>query len=127
MACPDEQIGVAPHEVLSHADLNPVGQQAVGMSLESLDVAEDVIPSAAVQSDGVIPQFIQNLIHLKHCWKCFNQRCSSDAPFLNSNHFLCSFEHTIPYPSFPIQIQCTCCWKINILGNTYVDIILLTT
>lgn len=116
---PDKQIGVASHEMLRHADLNPVGKKAVGVSLKRLDVAENVVPSAAVQPHGMLPQFMKNFIHLKRCWKCFDQHSRPDAPLLDSSHFLCPFKHTIPYPSFPAHILHTCIIRIILNVSKY--------
>lgn len=104
---PDEQIGVASHEVLSHADLNSVGKKTIGVGLERLDIAENVIPSTAVQTNGVIPQFIENLIHLKHRRKSFNQDGGPDAPVRYSDHFLRRLKHPVPYPRFSVQLYIT--------------------
>lgn len=72
MTGPDEELRVALHEVLSHADLNPVWKQAIRVRLESLDIAEYVIPSSTVQTNRVIPQLIKDFVHLKDGWKCFD-------------------------------------------------------
>lgn len=47
----DEEVGVAPHEVLRHPHLDTVREEAVRVGLEGLDVAEDVVPSATVEPD----------------------------------------------------------------------------
>lgn len=51
VACSDEEVGVAPHEVLRHPNLNSVGKKAVGVSLKGLDVTENVVPSTTIESN----------------------------------------------------------------------------
>lgn len=101
MASPDEQVGVAFHEMLSHGDLDSVGKKSVGMSLECLDVAENVVPSAAVQSGRVIFQLVENFIHLKDGRECFNEHGGPYAPVVDSSHFLRLLKHSVPYLGFP--------------------------
>ena len=52
-------------EVPLHRDLGAVGQHEVRTVAELLDEAENVIPAAAVQSGGMIAQFVENLVHLE--------------------------------------------------------------
>jgi len=104
----DEQIGVTPHKVLSHANLCPIGEQSIRVTLECLDVAENVIPSTTIEANRMVPQFIQDFIHLKHCWKCFNQDSGPNASVLNSSPFLCPVKHIIPYSSFPAKQNKNC-------------------
>lgn len=105
MAGADEEVGVASHEVLGHANLDPVREEAIRVSLEGFDIAENVIPSSTVKPKRVIPEFIQDFVHLKHCWECFNQDCCPYASFLHPTPFLCSFKYIVPNPCFPVQSQ----------------------
>ena len=98
----DEEVGVAPHEVLSHPHLHPVGEEAVRVALEGLDIAEDVVPSSTVQPNGVVPQLMEDLIHLKHRRKSLDQDRSPDAPLSYSGELLGPLEHTIPYFGLPV-------------------------
>lgn len=68
MAGSDEEIGVTPHEVLGHTNLTPIRQQPVRVTLEGLNVAENIISSAAVETNRVIPELIKDFIHLEDCW-----------------------------------------------------------
>lgn len=100
VASPDEEIRIRFHEVLPHPDLESVREETIGVTLKGLDVAENVVPSAAVQPDRVVPQLVQNLIHLKHSWERLNQYSPSNASSLDSCHFLRLLKHTVPYLSF---------------------------
>lgn len=101
----DEQVRVTSHKVLRHANKNSIREQAIGVSLESLDVAENVIPSTTVEANRMVPQFIQYFIHLKHSRKSFNQDSCPNASFLNSSPFLCLLKHIVPYSCFPVQTK----------------------
>ena len=68
VARPNEKIRVALHEVLSHPNLNPVRQQPIRVTLEGFDIAENVIPSATIQTNRVISELIEDFIHLKNSW-----------------------------------------------------------
>lgn len=105
MARPDEELRIAPHKVLSHANLNSVWQQAIWVSLESFDIAKDVIPSSTVQTNRVIPQLIKDFIHLKDSRKCFNQNSGPDASSLYPCHLLCPLKHIVPYLCFPANTR----------------------
>lgn len=98
---PDEKLGVGLHEVLSHPDLDTIRQEAVRMCLEGLDIAEDVIPSSAIQASRVVPQLVQDLIHLENSWEGLDQDSRPDASLRNPHPLLCPLEHTVPYLSFP--------------------------
>lgn len=103
----DEEVGVAPHEVLGHPDLDAVREEAVRMALEGLDVAEDVVPSPTVEPDGVIPQLVKDLVHLKHRGKRLDQDRRPDAPRLYSRERLGPLEHTVPYLRLPVKLIIT--------------------
>jgi hypothetical protein len=45
-----------------HGYPGAVGQDAAGLIAEFLNVAEDVVPAAAVQAGRVLPQFPEDLV-----------------------------------------------------------------
>lgn len=96
-----EEVGVGAHEVLGHADEGAVGEEAVRVGAERLDVAEDVVPAAAVEPRRVFAQLVQDLVHLEHRWQRLHQHRCPDAPELDPSSFLRSLEHPVPYPRFP--------------------------
>src|SRR5690606_37110300 len=57
----DQQLGIGAQERLVHADLAALGQDPVGGRTEGLDVAEDVVPPAAVETRNPGPQRVQDL------------------------------------------------------------------
>ncbi len=60
----DGQERVGPHERDGHRHQVPVREQHVVLA-ELLDVAEDVVPPAAVQARRVLAQLVEDLVHLE--------------------------------------------------------------
>lgn len=102
MASVDEKIRITSHEVLGHPNLNTIRQKAVWVGLESLDIAEDVIPPPTVEPNRVVSELIQYLIHLEYCRKCLYKNRRSYTSSFYSCHFLCLFKHILPYLCFPV-------------------------
>ena len=65
MAGVDQQFNLGAKEGLLHNYIAALRQHTIGPVPEFLNKAEDVIPAAAVQSGGVVAQFVQDLVHLK--------------------------------------------------------------
>lgn len=97
----DEEVGVGAHEVLGHADEGAVGEEAVGAGAERLDVAEDVVPAAAVEPRRVVAQLVQDLLHLEHRRQRLHQHRRPDAPPPYPRLLLRPLEHPLPYPCLP--------------------------
>src|SRR5437773_9426833 len=65
MARPHEQVRICPHEADRHRHLGPIGEDELLPIPELLDDAEDVVPPARVEARGVVPEFVQDLLHLE--------------------------------------------------------------
>src|SRR3990167_9261617 len=63
---------------------------------EFFNKTENIIPPAAIEAGRVIPQFVQNLIHLKCGQYGFNQYGGADSPAGDSDFILCKIENVIP-------------------------------
>ena len=61
VACLYEQLYISIHEWYGHSHRRAVWQDEIGALAELLDHAEDIIPSAAVQSRAVISELVYNL------------------------------------------------------------------
>lgn len=61
----NRKFGVASQEVRGHRDLGSIWQQHRLVPCQLLDVREDVIPAAAVQTCRVVAQLVQDLVHLE--------------------------------------------------------------
>src|SRR5579871_536335 len=60
-----QEFDIGSQKRLRHGDLGAVRQDALRAIAELFDVAEDVIPTAAVQAGGVLAQFPQDLVHFE--------------------------------------------------------------
>src|SRR5262245_18213008 len=65
MTGPNQQVDVRFQEVTIHRDACAVGQDELGAAAEFLDEAENVVPPAAVETRRMIPQLVEDLVHLK--------------------------------------------------------------
>lgn len=65
MASLNQQANISIHERSSHGNLGTIRENKLGMFTQALDSTEDVIPTATVQTTGVITQLIDDFIHLK--------------------------------------------------------------
>lgn len=57
----DQQFHVRIHEWRGHGNRGSVGQNKVRILAETLDDAENVVPSATVQARAVVAEFVNNL------------------------------------------------------------------
>ena len=103
MAGVDEEVGVALHEVLGHADEDAVGEEAVGVGPEGLDVAKDVVPAAAVEAEGVMSEFVEDLVHLEDGREGFDEDGGADTPSFDAGPVLCPGEDVGPDLCFPVR------------------------
>ena len=55
------------------AERAPVRHDGVGVVAAGLDEGEDVVPAPAVEPRAVLPQLVQELVHLEGCWQGLNQ------------------------------------------------------
>ncbi len=61
----DEAADVVLHPRPTHPDRAAVGHDAVLVLLEDLDVGEDLVPAAAVETGGVGAELVEDLLHLE--------------------------------------------------------------
>lgn len=70
----NQQTRVGAEERLIHRYHLTIGQNTIRVILEGFDVAENVIPTTAVEADNMVTQRVQDLIHLENGWQCFDQQ-----------------------------------------------------
>jgi hypothetical protein len=89
---------------------------------QTLDVREDVIPSATVQTSTVFSQLVDNFVHLEDCWDGFNQNRSSDGTSLQANVVLGVVEDVVPQLGFQVVFHL---WQVEVwtetLGNGFLS------
>jgi hypothetical protein len=79
MARANEQPAVGAQEMRRHGDLRAFGENHVPVTGEFLDEAEDVVPAAAIQSSGMLAQFVENLVHFERSKNRFDQHGGTDV------------------------------------------------
>ena len=97
--------GIGGHEGHLHGHLRPVGQQLRGVFLERLDIAEDIVPTAAVQRGDVIAQFIEDLLGHEGAWQRLDQHGGADGAQRQVEHGLGGDEDIVPQPGFEAVLQ----------------------
>ena len=73
-----------------------IGEQEIAFVPELFDAGKNVIPAAAVQSGGVIAQFVENLVHLECCRDRFDQNCRANRALRNAEFVLRQLEDVVP-------------------------------
>src|SRR5688572_1512433 len=87
-----------------HRDLLPVGQHELRVSAELLDEAEDVIPAAAVETDDVIPELPEDLVHLEGRENGFDQCRSLDRLRRKAEYLFGVAEHVRPEAGLQVTL-----------------------
>ncbi|MNV66478.1 hypothetical protein D3C71_1592340 [compost metagenome] len=75
------------------------------MVLQGLDVAEDVVPAAAVQRHYVILHLIEQLVHFEHRRQGFDQHGGLDGAAGQAEPVLGPGEHLAPPTPFQMALQ----------------------
>src|SRR5262245_53619937 len=98
----DEQSAIRKHERLRHSYLLAIGQDDAAVVSKRLDVAEDVIPSSAVEASGMLPQLMENLIHLERSRQGLDENGCLDCTPRHTQGVLCINEYVVPEPGFAV-------------------------
>src|SRR5690349_9514881 len=101
----NHQLGVALEKRLLHGDLSAIGQHALRAASQLLDVAEDVIPAAAVQPGRVIPQLPQDLVGLERGENGLDQDRGPDGSAGNPHLVLREVEDLVPEPRLEVTLE----------------------
>src|SRR5262245_46330424 len=75
------------------------------MRPESFDVTEDIIPSAAIQSDDMIFQSMKDFVGFESGQNMFDQNGRFDRSFRNFHQILREFENVIPQFGFFVTLH----------------------
>ena len=100
-----EQFGVAVHTRLRHVHGKAVCHDAARLQFQRLDHAEDVIPAATVEPHHVIPQLVENFIHLKRCGQRLDEHCRLDRAPVHTECVLGGNEYVVPQPRLEVRLQ----------------------
>ena len=99
------ELRVGPHVRLLHRDLRAIRKHRPGIVLAGLDEAEDVVPAAAVQTRGVLAQFVEDLVHLEGGGKGLDEDRRLDGARLEAKRLLAGQEHVVPDACLEMTLQ----------------------
>src|ERR1700733_630134 len=91
--------------MLRHGHFRAIRKNEVGAVAEFLDEAENVIPSSAVQSGGVLAQFKQDFVHLERREDRFDQHRGPNGSLRNSHVVLGEIKNIVPQMRFQMALQ----------------------
>src|SRR6266513_1264814 len=79
-----------------HRDLGTICQGKIGLVSKLFNARKNVIPTAAIETSGVFPQLVKNLIHLERRWDGFDEDRRANRPLRYPEFVLRHFEHVVP-------------------------------
>src|SRR5262249_33154481 len=94
-----------PHEWRGHRYLCSIRHDEIHLACELLNVTENVVPSPAVQACAVMPQFVENLLHLEARQNMFDEHSRFDSSLRDVQRLLGSYKNVIPQARFEIMLQ----------------------
>mmetsp|Transcript_6592 Transcript_6592/g.17899 ORF Transcript_6592/g.17899 Transcript_6592/m.17899 type:complete len:218 (+) Transcript_6592:658-1311(+) len=99
----DQTAHVGQHQRCRHGEVRTIGGDAV--HLEFLDVAEEVVPSSAVESDGMFAQLEQNLLHLEGGRDGLQEDSGADGALWDTQIMLGGDEDVVPKPGLNVALE----------------------
>lgn len=105
MASLDEESDVGVHEGNGHGDGGSVGEDKVGVLAEFLDDGEDVVPSAAVETGGVVAELVDDFVHLKYRSDGLDQDGASDRASWHPDVILRQVEDIVPQSRLEMRLH----------------------
>ena len=101
----DHQLGVALEERLLHGDARAIGENALRVAAQLLDVAEDVVPAPAVEPGRVVAQLPQNLVRLERGEDRFDQDGRADRAAGDAERVLREGEDVVPESRLEVTLE----------------------
>src|SRR3984893_1690352 len=96
MASLDQQLDVRAQEMSGHGDAAAIRENCMWIIGEFLDVTENIVPASGIQARGMLPQFIEDFIHLESSQDRLNKNSGLDRSSLQSHHLLRMEKHVVP-------------------------------
>src|SRR5579862_4441833 len=94
-----------------HGYAAAIGQDSGRVVCEFLDKTENIIPAAAIQAGGMLPQLVENFVQLECGQNRLNQNGGFDSPALDAKRVLSVDKHIIPEARFEVTFHL---WQIEI-------------
>ena len=102
----DQQLGVGAHEGRGHGHRGAVRQHKLLAGVaEVLDDAEQVVPAAGVQAGGVVPEFVEDLVHLERGGDGLDQDGGADGALRDAEVVLGEDEDLVPEPGLEVALH----------------------
>lgn len=101
----DQKFDIGIHEWHGHRNSRSVRQDKIWVLAKLFDRGENVIPSTAVETGRVIPEFINNLVHLKDSQDGLDQDGCSDSSSAHTNRVLSEVENVVPQPCLQMRFH----------------------
>src|SRR6267154_6561703 len=105
MASLDQQFDVRAQEMSGHGDAAAIRENGVGIVGEFLDVAENIVPASGVQARGMLPQFIEDFIHLESSQDRLDKNRGLDRSRLQYQRLLPMEKHVVPEARLEVALQ----------------------
>ncbi len=91
--------------MLLHSQRRTVGEQKIRQMAEDLGETENVIPAAVVESDRVLAQLVEDLVHLECGGNRLDQYRHPDRSAWQSEDFLGRKKHVVPEPRLQVTLE----------------------
>src|SRR4051794_27800570 len=88
-----------------HGEGGTIGKDKAGLVPKLFYEAEDVIPSAAIQPCGMVPEFKEDLIHFECGQDSLNQNRGPDRAARKSQFILRQVENVIPQAGLHVTLH----------------------
>src|SRR3979490_2300779 len=75
------------------------------MRAELLDETENVVPARAVESGGMVAQFVKDLVHFECRENRFDQDGGANRSARNAHFVLGETEHVVPQPRLQVTLH----------------------
>lgn len=111
MARLDEEFDVGVHEWDGHCNGATVGKYKVAVLPESFDNAENVVPTAAVETGAVLTELVDDLVHFKGSEDGLDQDSASDGAARHLNVVLSQAEHIVPETGLEMRLHL---WEVEV-------------
>ncbi len=98
-----QRIGI--EEGIAHHDLRAVRQDEVRVFAEALDVAEDVVPAAAIEAGDVVLQLVEDFVHLEGGGQRLDEDGDLDRAVRNAELLLRMDEDVVPEAGFLVALH----------------------
>src|SRR5207248_608116 len=101
----DAKQRIGMHEMRRHRDQRAIGQHEVRLVPKLFNAGKNVIPTSAIQSGGMVAQFVKDFVHLKRSRNGFDEHGGANAAARNSQFVLREIERVVPNPGLEMALH----------------------